>query len=142
MGYLVINKCFDWNYLIIAIPLMMYGISFILGVEIPDMEGDIKGNKGTLIVRRGRPFGFTLMAIGFLMATLYFTIMAIFFNSVTSLRFEWLALLSLIPTSLGIAGLIKRPVETSIASKYANREVAALFLFVMLVDIFLIFTII
>lgn len=142
MGYLVMNGAFDWNFLIIALPLMMYGASFILGVEIPDMEGDIKGNKRTLIVRKGRGFGFSLMAIGFLMATLYFVIMAIFFSSATSLRFEWLALLSLMPTSLGLVGLIKRPVEKLAASKYANNEVAALFLFVMLVDIFLYFTII
>jgi 1,4-dihydroxy-2-naphthoate octaprenyltransferase len=136
MGYLVMNGTFGWNFLILAMPLMMYGIAFILGVEIPDMEGDIRGNKRTMIVRNGRPFGFTVIAICFFLATLYFVIMAMFYNSVIPFRFEWLALLSLIPTGMGLAGLIKRPVETLVASKFANNEVAALFLFVFLVDIY------
>jgi 1,4-dihydroxy-2-naphthoate octaprenyltransferase len=106
------------------------------------MEGDKRINKMTLIVRKGRAFGFTIMALGFLGATCYFAIMSIFFPAVAPAGFEWLALLSLIPTALGITGLIKRPVKPLIASKYANNEVAALFLFVMLVDIFLFFTII
>jgi 1,4-dihydroxy-2-naphthoate octaprenyltransferase len=139
MGYLVVNGAFDLNFMIISVPLMMYGASFIVGVEIPDMEGDERIDKRTLIVRKGRALGFTVMAIGFTMATIYFTILALFFSSISSLRFEWIAILSAIPTILGLIGLVKRPVERKMASKFANNEVAALFLFVFLVDIYLLF---
>jgi 1,4-dihydroxy-2-naphthoate octaprenyltransferase len=142
MGYLVMKSGFDISFLILATPLMLYGMVFILGVEIPDMEGDIKGDKRTLIVRKGRSFGFTLMGLGFLLATIYFAIMALFFPSVTSIRFEWLAVFSIIPTSLGLMGLKKRPIEKLAASKFANNEVAALFLFVILFDVYLLFIVI
>ncbi len=139
MGYFVMKGGFDMSFLIFAIPLMLYGTVFILGVEIPDMEADIKGNKRTLIVRKGRAFGFTVMGIGFLMATVYFAIMALFFPSVASIGFEWLAIISIIPTSLGLMGLKKRPIEKLAASKFANNEIAALFLFITLIDIYFLF---
>jgi 1,4-dihydroxy-2-naphthoate octaprenyltransferase len=142
MGYFVMKSGFDMSFLILAIPLMLYGMVFILGVEIPDMECDIKGNKRTLIVRKGRSFGFTVMGLGFLLATIYFAIMALFFPSVTSIRFEWLAFFSIIPTSLGLIGLKKRPIEKLAASKFANNEVVALFLFVILFDVYLLFIVI
>jgi 1,4-dihydroxy-2-naphthoate octaprenyltransferase len=142
MGYLVTTGLLNWQFLIIAIPLMIYGAAFILSVEIPDMEGDEKVQKRTLIVRRGRGFGFALIGLCFLMATIYFTIMAMFFSHIATLGFELLALLSLIPTSFGLAGLLKRPLENLAASKWANIEVAALFLFVFLVDLYFLFILI
>ncbi|UCE36933.1 MAG: prenyltransferase [Thermoplasmata archaeon] len=136
MGYFVMKGAFDISFLIFALPLMLYSMFFILSVEMPDMEGDILGNKQTMIVRKGRAFGFTVMALCLILCTFYYIIMAMLVPATTSIGFFVIGLLSILPLYIGLVGLIKRPNEQRVASKLTNKGVASLFLFVFFVDIY------
>jgi 1,4-dihydroxy-2-naphthoate octaprenyltransferase len=141
MGYFVMKATFDFSFLIFAIPLMIYGMFFILSVEVPDMEGDRLGNKRTMIVRKGRAFGFTVMALCLVLCTFYYIVLTLLAPMTRSMGFFVIGLLSLLPLYIGLLGLFKRPNEKKAASKLANRGVATLFLFVFLVDLYYLFLI-
>ncbi|WP_054847711.1 prenyltransferase [Methanoculleus chikugoensis] len=83
-----------------ALPLRLI---FITSVEIPDREGDIAGGKRTLIVRRGRIFGFSLIALAASLATAALTFLALagFFAPVD---FRPVVFFSLIPLGIALWG--------------------------------------
>jgi len=54
------------------IPLTLYGLAFIISVEILDMEADRLGDKKTWVARKGRRFGFTAIGLLVLFAAGYF----------------------------------------------------------------------
>ncbi|UCF08759.1 MAG: prenyltransferase, partial [Thermoplasmata archaeon] len=139
MGYFVMKGEIDLFYLLFGFPLMLYGMAFILGVEIPDMEGDRIADKNTMIVRKGRAFGFIIVGLCFLLCTIYFFSLSMAVPFAMEYGFSIIGLLSLLPLSLGLLGLKQRPRESTEASKLANRGVAALFTFVFLVDIYYLF---
>ncbi|UCE74492.1 MAG: prenyltransferase [Methanomassiliicoccales archaeon] len=142
MGYFVMRGAIDLFYLLFGIPLMLYGMAFILSVEIPDAEGDRLGNKRTMIVRKGRALGFKIVALCFLLCTIYFLSLFLLFPSAKEFGFLIIGLLSLLPLSIGFWGLLRKPRESAEASKLANRGVAALFTFMFLVDIYYVFTLV
>lgn len=53
-GYVAICGYLDLKIVLFTIPFVIFMTSFILSVEIPDMEGDGKGHKNTFIVKNGR----------------------------------------------------------------------------------------
>ena len=74
MGYLAIAGSLDLTFLLAALPLLLYGVAFILSVEIPDREADALSGKRTFIVRNGVPAGMRLaLAATFLATVLYST---------------------------------------------------------------------
>ncbi len=138
-GYFTLMGTLDLPFLIFAIPVIFLQIIFINSFEIPDMEGDKLGGKITWIVSWGREFGFKLIAISGFLATVSF-----FFISLTNLfpasvDFRVLAVMSLIPLSLGIIGLIKKPSDRESATKLASVNVASLFLTSILINIYFIY---
>ncbi|MCU0861150.1 MAG: prenyltransferase [Methanomassiliicoccales archaeon] len=54
MGYLVIAGTIDGWFLLLSLPLMCYGLFFILTVEMPDLEADARSGKRGFLVRYGR----------------------------------------------------------------------------------------
>lgn len=142
MGYFVMKGVIDPFFMLFGVPLMLYGMAFILGVEIPDMEGDRLGNKKTMIVRKGRKFGFMILALCYCLGTLYFFSISIFLPLASDYGFFIIGMLSLFPLYLAFKALLKKPKERTDAGKLANNSVAALFTFVFLVDIYYLLTII
>ena len=136
MGYFVMKGVIDLFYLLFGIPLMLYGMAFIVGVEIPDMEGDRVGNKKTMVVRKGRKFGFIILTLCYILGTLYFFSLSIFLPLASDYGFFVIGMLSLLPLYLAFKALFKKPKERTEAGKLANNSVAALFTFVFLVDIY------
>lgn len=59
-GYLVTSGQINPDGFLFFIPLMLYGLAFILTVELPDMESDRLGRKMTWVAQKGRSFGLTL----------------------------------------------------------------------------------
>ena len=133
-GYLVTSGRINQDGFLFFIPLMLYGLAFILIVELPDMESDRLGRKMTWVAQKGRSFGFTLIAASFLFATLFF----LFFPLLTSLNypvdFRFLGILSLLPLGAGCLGLLKRPLEKSSAPRVVNGIMITLAVFLILVD--------
>jgi 1,4-dihydroxy-2-naphthoate polyprenyltransferase len=133
-GYLVASGQIDQDGLLFLIPLTLYGLAFILNVEIPDMESDRLGNKRTWVARKGRGFGFSVIAASFLLATLFFLCYPWLASRIYPLDFRFLGILSLLPLAAGCIGLLRRPVEKQSATRLVNVIMIAIAAFCFLVD--------
>lgn len=134
MGYLVLMGKFTIGFLIFVLPFMLYGLALIIAVQIPDMESDYLGNKNTLIVRKGRRFGF--LVIGFLLslATFFFLIISLINLLPAVIDFRLIALLSFLPLSFGIQGLLKQPTDRTPATKLVTNTLSFTLLFVFMIN--------
>jgi 1,4-dihydroxy-2-naphthoate polyprenyltransferase len=139
MGYFTIMGTLDLSFLIFAVPITFLQFIFTNGVEIPDMEGDKLGGKITWIVSRGREFGFELIAISGLLATVSFLLIPLTGLYPTIIDFRILALISLIPLSLGIIGLLKRPSDRESATNLATLDISSVFGVVILINSYFIY---
>jgi len=137
MGYFVLMGTLDFRFLIFSIPLLFLQLLFTVGVEIPDLEGDKLGGKITWIVSKGRRFGFNLLAISGFMSTISFLLISYTNLFPSIIDFRMLAFISLLPLSLAVIGLIKKPVEKEPATKLATINVASAFAALILIDIYL-----
>jgi len=138
-GYLASSGHMNLDGLLFSTPLMLYGLAFILTVEIPDMESDRLGSKRTWIARKGRGFGFAMIAASFLLATLFFLIYPWLTSRIYPLDFRVLGSLSLLPLGIGCVGLIKSPIEKRPATRVVNEIMIALIIFCTLVDGYMVY---
>ncbi len=136
MGYLVLTEDVDTQFLIIGIPLVLYGLGFILNVEIPDMEADKISGKKNLIVCKGRSFGFAAITICLLLATIYFLGISIMPPEVNGIDYRVLALFSLLPLSLGMIALTRNITDKKIAIVHSNINLAALVVFLVINNLY------
>lgn len=134
MGYLVTRGTVNSDGLLFTIPLMLYGLAFIISVEIPDVEADRLGHKNTWVARMGRGFGFTAAGLLLLAATGFFFCVPYLSSQALPLNFHFLGFLSLLPLGAGIFGMVKRPVERQAATRLANANIITLAVFLILMD--------
>ena len=142
MGYLVMKGKLDLAGVFILIPLILYGLASILSVEIPDMEVDRLGDKRTWVARKGRGFGFSLVGTCLLAATGYFFIFPSLSMGQFPLDLHVLGMLSLLPLSAGMVGLIRKPIQREPATRIAIWTVLSLVVFSILANGYLIFLVI
>jgi len=126
MGYLVMKRKLDSAGAFILIPLLLYGLASILSVEIPDMEADRQGDKRNWVARQGRAFGFSLVGLCLLVATGYFFTFPSLSMRQVPLDLHVLGLLSLLPLSAGMLGLIRQPLQRQPATRIAIWTVLSL----------------
>jgi 1,4-dihydroxy-2-naphthoate octaprenyltransferase len=141
IGYVILMGKLDLNFLIFAIPLMLYELLFIINVEIPDMEADSLGGKKTLIVVYGRELGFVIGATAALMATISYFLMTQTNLFPSNINWFLIAIISLIPLSIGILSVMKKPIDRIYAIKWVNYNVISLSIFIILVNTYFIFQI-
>lgn len=134
MGYFVLKESFDSTFLIFILPSIFLACAFIISVEIPDLEGDRLGNKKTLIVCKGRKFGFKLIALLVSSVTLYFLVISTAKLLLSIINFHLITLLSLLPLAFGILGLAKRSDDREIATKLVSLNLLTYFIFLLLVN--------
>ena len=137
MGYLVMGGNADGDALLFVIPLLLFGLAFILTVEIPDLEMDRLGNKRTWVARKGRAFGFIAAGISLLAATGYFFCFPWLSSRAYPLDLRILGLLSLLPLSAGAIGMLRRPAQRQPATRIVNAMIVTLALFFILADAYL-----
>ncbi|KLK88602.1 hypothetical protein SZ63_06265 [Methanoculleus sediminis] len=127
-GYFVAKGTLDASFFTFAVPLCLYGLVFITSVEIPDREGDIAGGKRTLVVRKGRVFGFSLIALAASLATAALIVFALtgFFAPV---NFWPVTLASFIPLGIALWGFAHRCPGRACALPYAVANIVGYFLF-------------
>lgn len=138
-GYFVTMGIIDLPFVIFSIPFLFLQFMFSLGVEIPDMEGDKLGGKITWVVSKGREFGFKLMAISVILATISFIIVPISNLFPQIIDFRILTVISLIPLSLGLYAFWKRPIDKKTATKVAILNVGSLFAVYILINSYFIY---
>ena len=137
-GYFVAMGTIDLAFLVFSVPFFLYGLVFITSVEIPDREGDIAGGKPTLIVRKGRPFGFGLIAFAAIAASGISFLLAIS-GIFTPLNVWPLACISCIPLGIALWGFRHRCQDRAPALRYAQANILGYFLFTGLVSAYLSF---
>jgi 1,4-dihydroxy-2-naphthoate octaprenyltransferase len=142
VGYLVMNGKLDLYGIFFIIPLTLYGLASIVTLEIPDVEDDRLANKRNWIVRGGRGFGFIVSGISLLAATAYFFAFPGFSARQTPLNLSMLGFFSLLPLAVGTLGILQRPNDRKRATQMAIAIMAALVLFAVLVDGYLIYLIV
>jgi 1,4-dihydroxy-2-naphthoate octaprenyltransferase len=135
-GYFVMKGAIDVSFLLFLPSMLLYGLAFIINVEIPDMEADSLGKKNTVIVRKGRKFGFFISGLALSSAT--FVFFALYLFQITPFPFDlrWVVILSIIPFTSGLINLIRRPVELSTATKLVNANITSFILFLLLINLF------
>ncbi|MDD3856539.1 MAG: prenyltransferase [Methanoculleus sp.] len=134
-GYFVAAGTLDLSFFAFALPLSLYGLVFITSVEIPDREGDIAGGKRTLIVRRGRVYGFSLIALAAVGATAALTVFALA-GTFFPVDFRPVALFSLVPLALALRGFSHRSPERAPALPHAVANIQGYFVFQGLVVLY------
>jgi 1,4-dihydroxy-2-naphthoate polyprenyltransferase len=138
MGYLAVRGTIDPDGWLLSLPLTLYGLAFILCVEIPDMETDRMGHKYTWVARRGRQFGFSAAAILSLAATLSYFSIATLQVTRSSAEFLLLGLISLLPCAVSLLGLVLRPAGRVQATRLVNAIIVSIAVFYVLSDVYLV----
>jgi 1,4-dihydroxy-2-naphthoate polyprenyltransferase len=134
MGYLVVKGTLDGGFYPFILPLIFYGLIFVLSVEFPDVEDDLEADKRTWIARMGRRSGFTITGSLVILTTIYFFLADGFFPTAGGMNFRLLGWFSIIPLVPGVAGLIRRPAERGAATRIATWTIIGLVVFSLLVD--------
>jgi 1,4-dihydroxy-2-naphthoate octaprenyltransferase len=139
-GYFIMLGSLGSLFWTFSFPVVLYALSVIVSVEIPDMEGDAKGGKHTLVVRRGRRFGFVLVALSNLLATLYLSILSKSNLAQISIDLRLIAVFSLAPLATGILGLIERTEDRNSATRLVTINVYAISFMLLITDCYFITT--
>lgn len=134
MGYYVMKGFIDMNYLLFTIPLLMYGIYFILSVEIPDMETDALSGKKNFVTKNGRKVSLKMIFVATLFASLMYIVFQMTNVFELNVNFLVVSFLSLIPLIFSTLGLNKESRAKSV--KIAFNNLNALILFAVLTNIY------
>jgi 1,4-dihydroxy-2-naphthoate octaprenyltransferase len=138
LGYFIMRGSLDSLLWVFSFPFVLYALSIIVSVEMPDMEGDSKGRKCTLVVRKGRRFGFVLIALANLLATLYLSVISKSNPTLVSVDLRPIAIFSLPPLATGILGLIERTEDRKPATRLVTFNVYAISSMLLIVDCYFI----
>ncbi len=141
LGYFALMGTLNLPFFVFVIPMVFLQLLFTSSVEIPDMEGDRLGGKMTWIASKGRGFGFKLVAISGFLATISFIMLPLTNLFPAGIDFRILALISLIPLSLGIIELVKKPYDKQSATKFCIYNLASILVVVILINCYLIYVI-
>ena len=141
MGCFVMMGKIDASFVVLAIPFLMYGFAFSINFEIPDINADLRGNKKTLIVRKGQRFGFILTVLLSFLATLSFLVVAQLRLIPGVINFWLITLLSLIPLGFTIWSLMKHDTDQTFAIKLVTRNVSSMFFLIILINGYFLFLI-
>ena len=138
-GYFVTMGTIDLQFIVFSIPFLFLQFMFTIGVEIPDLEGDEMGGKITWIVSKGREFGFRLMGLAVLLATLSFLLIPLTNLYPQIIDFRILTIFSLIPLCLGIFAFWKKPIDKLRATRLATLNVGSLFAVWIMINAYFIY---
>lgn len=141
LGYYVFAGQIDILFLIFIFPFMMFLGAWIINAEIPDLKGDRKGNKKTVIVRKGLRFGLTVASIFSIFATLYYVVISNFDLFPSYIDFRILAIFSMLPLIFILLSLRSSFPNRTKTLKIINQNIGSIFLFIILVIGYLMFLI-
>jgi len=142
IGYWIVKGGFDLLFFIFASVFLLYGLHFIVSVELPDMEGDLKANKFTLVAKIGRKKSYRLLLLSIISASILlilFSALNIISNSVNLLIIFFL---SFIPLVSGLSVLLNKSITKKNSLKISRNNLFALVGFILAINIFLIFSLI
>ena len=141
IGYWTMSGNLDLFFLVFSIAFLLYGLNFMIIVETPDMEGDKKAKKMTLVTKIGRRLSYKLTILTKISASIYFLLLGYIGINKTNINYGIIYLLSLIPLFIAIYGWFKKPFTKKIATKIAQNNMYTLVLFILILNIYFLATI-
>lgn len=138
-GFVVFMNSLDVIFLIFVVPIILYIFATSVNKEIPDMEADEIGCKNTMIVRRGRKFGFKVVALVFSLGTLSFLALYVSQMFPRNINYGLITLLSLVTLSFGILGVIKGSDIREKSLKYVNYNMMATKFIIIAINLYFIY---
>jgi 1,4-dihydroxy-2-naphthoate octaprenyltransferase len=124
-GYLTASGRLDISFFLSSIPLLFYGLVFILSVEVPDIEEDAAGGKKTWATNIGVDKAFAAIVILSAAATISYLFLP------TTVDYTTIIIASLLPVAAGLAALAKK------TDKMATCITVSLMAFLLLADLYL-----
>lgn len=137
MGYIVVSGNLDGAFLVFVPALLLYGMLFIVIVQLPDLEGDRLGGKDTLVVRRGRRFGYLLAAASAILATAYFVFIALVAPGAVPVDPRAAIAFSLVPAAFAIGAALRGDLGFPGAARAATATMGSLFAFNILFNTYM-----
>jgi len=137
-GYFVISGRIDAWFVLLSLPLVLYGLYFIISVEMPDVEADRKSGKITLPVKRGIRIGYVLPVVAGALSTILFVAIALSGVLGSRINFWLVGAISLIPLSISALGAIKRPSIREELIRQVKLNFAGLLLFFIAFEVLLV----
>lgn len=138
MGYFATSGSLDGVFLVFVPALLMYGLVFIVVVQLPDMEGDRLGGKNSIIVRHGRPFGYRVAVVAAALASLHFAVLGLVAPGILPVDPGATFLISLVPTAFAAAAAMVGDPGFKGAARSATAVMASLFAFNILFDFYMV----
>jgi 1,4-dihydroxy-2-naphthoate polyprenyltransferase len=135
MGYFVISGTIDGWFLLLSLPLMCYGLFFILTVEMPDMEVDALSGKRGFLVRFGRRrAAFASMAACAIGTVLF---LAIYMTGILGdqVDFGVITLFSFVPLAVAIIAFLTITDHKEMVVRQVKLNFASMMSFLLLVDL-------
>jgi 4-hydroxybenzoate polyprenyltransferase len=140
VGYLSTKTSFSMLFALFLIPALVYATVFIVLVEIPDIEADRKGKKLTVITMWGQRCGFYLVSLLLVGNIGYFLWLSTLPLSFGPLNIEIIAGLSVIPFVAMIFNYHVAEKDQQFATQLAIRGIISLVSYLILVDIYLLYS--
>ena len=142
LGYFAMANKIDSHFILLLIPLLFYGFSVSLYLEIPDRDADLQGHKNTLVVRKGLNIGFLLGAFFSFLATLSFLFYGFFHLTSGDINYWLVTILSLIPSLVCIYSFINYKIQRSKINSLAFISAGSFFIFFIPLSIYFIYLLI
>ena len=133
LGFLSLAGFLNMQIILFTLPAMCYQVVFIMSVEIPDLETDLKGHKNTYVVKHGRKVGFMLAGVFGVLSTILFLLTALK-EVYTVPDFLVVALISLLPAGIGLWSWKKSTTHREVATRLATYNLIGLFSFIIILD--------
>jgi len=140
MGYFVASGLIDAWFLVLSLPLMCYGLYFILTVEMPDMEVDALSGKRGFLVRFGRRRAALASLLACAIGTLLFLVIYLTGALGDHVDFGPIVLLSLLPLGVTALAVVTASDEKRRVVKQVKLNFASMMMFLLLVNLSLILT--
>jgi 1,4-dihydroxy-2-naphthoate octaprenyltransferase len=139
MGYLSNYGTIDGWFILISLPFMLYGLFFILAVEMPDSGADRAAGKVNFVSKHGVRAGQLLSLAAAVIGTIILAIIAIGGWLGNYVDIPDLVVLSLIPLATAVNTVRKRWSEGSDVLKAAKYHFASLIVFIVLAELVIVF---
>ncbi len=136
-GYFAMAGTIDAWFAVLCLPFVLYGLLFIISVEMPDMEADRIAKKLTLIVKRGIGIGYSLPLVAGALSTVLFISFALSGVLGSRVNFWAIGAISLIPLAICAIGMVKKPEGRELMIRQVRLNFTGLLLFFIFFEILL-----
>jgi 1,4-dihydroxy-2-naphthoate octaprenyltransferase len=128
-GFIASSGTLDPSLIYLLFPMALSGFVFILNVQTPDVEADIKGGKNTWVMALGRKGSLTVIFFLVLFQTIYYGTLSVLSPDMNGLSILPFFFVSLIPLLLSVPCIIWRSADKDSSTRMVTANMLSLFIF-------------